>query len=175
MLKDVPEPQALVPHSVMSKAIHWGFIVVFIYALTKQLDEVEELEDFSLLQYEMVFATFFLVLLVARFVVMQTTRPTALPASTPRNVRRLARTVHLAMYGALASIALSGLMIGGLYGSDIKAGIAMEVALWLHEIAVNGSFILITGHILAAVYHRRRDDGIWQSMVPNLRRQSDMD
>ena len=30
------------PHSVAAKAVHWGFIGVFLYALTKQLDEVEE-------------------------------------------------------------------------------------------------------------------------------------
>ena len=72
------------PHGRIAKILHWGFIAVFIYALTKQLDEVEELEDFSLVQYEMAFASIFLVLLFARFVYMQSTRPTALPGNTPR-------------------------------------------------------------------------------------------
>ena len=45
------------PHSFAAKAMHWGFIGVFVFAVTKQLDEVVELEDFSLLQYEMAFAS----------------------------------------------------------------------------------------------------------------------
>ena len=50
-------------HSLTAKVWHWGFIVVFIYALTKQLDEVEELEDLELLEAEMIFASIFLVIL----------------------------------------------------------------------------------------------------------------
>ena len=32
------------PHGLTARVLHWGFIAVFVYALTKQLDEVEELE-----------------------------------------------------------------------------------------------------------------------------------
>ena len=154
------------PHSKTAKVFHWGFIVVFIYALTKQLDEVEELEDFSLLQYEMVFATVFIALLLARFFFMQLTRPSALPANTPVNSRRLARSVHLAMYATLFLIPASGLVIGGLYWNGDKSGTAMEAALLIHEIAVNSTYFLILGHIAAALYHRRQGDGLWNAMVP---------
>ena len=51
------------PFSTTAKLVHWGFLVVFIYALTKQIDEVEELEDAVLLQSEMIFASIFLILL----------------------------------------------------------------------------------------------------------------
>ncbi len=154
------------PHSIAAKTAHWGFLLVYIYALTKQLDEVEELEDFSLLQQEMVFAVIFLVLLFARFVFMQTTRPTALPGDTPDQTRLLARIVHLAMYAGLALIAVSGLVIGGLYWSGIKSGGMMDAALLVHEIAVNTSYFLILGHVIAALFHRRKRDGIWNAMVP---------
>ena len=154
------------PHSRVAKAIHWGFIGVFIFALTKQLDEVEELEDLSLLHYEMFFASIFLVLLIARFVFMRSTRPTALPTNTPKPMRLAARSVHLAMYAGLSLIAVSGLVVGGLYWSGIKSGSAMDIALIVHEIAVNTSFFLIAGHIAAAFYHRRKGDGIWNVMVP---------
>ena len=146
--------------------MHWGFIAVFIYALTKQLDEVEELEDLTLLQNEMLFATGFLVLLIARFTFMHRTRPTALPADTPKKQWYLARAVHLAMYAGLSLIAISGLAIGGLYGAGIKSGLAMEAALMVHEIAVNGSYFLIAGHVAAALYHHHQADGIWDAMVP---------
>ena len=157
------------PHSRTAKVMHWGFIGIFIYALTKQLDEVEELEDFALLQYEMVFATVFLLLLGVRFIYMRFTRPTALPADTPRAVSLAAKCCHIGMYLSLSLIAITGLVIGSLYGSGTKSGAAMEVTLVLHEIAVNSSFILIAIHICAAIYHRRKSDGIWNSMVPVLK------
>jgi len=155
----------LTPHSFAAKFSHWGFIAVYIYALTKQLDDVEELENSALLQAEMIFAGIFLVLLIARFIFMQSTRPSALP-QTPRRDRLLARIVHLAMYFGLAAIALTGLIIGGLYESGMKDGDAMEFVLLLHEIAVNASYFLIVGHVLAALYHRSKRDGIWDTMVP---------
>ena len=164
---------AVVAHSRVAQVLHWGFIGVFVFALTKQLDEVEELEDFALLQYEMAFATFFLVVLVARFVFMRSTRPTALPANTPVKMKRLATTVHLAMYAGLALIAITGLIIGGLYWAGNTSGAPMELALQVHEIAVNTSYFLIAGHIAAAFYHRRKADGMWNSMVPIWRERSD--
>ena len=151
-------------HSPTAKFFHSGFIVVFIYALTKQLDELEELEDAALLQTEMVFASIFLVILVIRFLYMQFTQPSVL--ETPRKERLLARIVHLAMYFTLALIAVTGLGIGALYGADIKSGQTMDALLLLHEIGVISSYWLIVGHIAAALYHRRQADGIWDAMVP---------
>lgn len=153
-------------HSITARIIHWGFAGVFIYALTKQLDEVEELEDFALLQQEMVFASLFLVLLLARFVYMRSTQPTLMPAETPKKIRLLARCCHLGMYISLSFVALSGLMIGGLYWSGTTSGMGMEFVLVVHELAVIASYYLIGLHIAGALYHRRLRDGIWSSMVP---------
>lgn len=157
---------AVAPHSRTAKILHWGFILVFAYGLAKQLDEVEELEDFALLQNEMLFASVFLIVLLARFAYMRATRPTALPNSTDQRTKRWAGAVHLAMYASLALIALSGLCIGGLYWTGTKSGLAMDIALIVHEIAVHGSYLLIAGHISAALWHRIRRDGIWNAMVP---------
>ena len=157
------------PHGLPAKLFHWGFLGVFIYALSKQIDEVEELEDFALLQTEMVFAALFLLILIARFVYMRA-RPTALPEDTPEQVRFMARAVHLAMYGSIGMIAVSGLLIGGLYWSGIKSGPAMGIVLSLHETAVDVTYVLIAMHVAAALYHRRHDNGIWQSMMPSLRK-----
>ncbi len=148
-----------------AKIAHWGFFAVFVYALTKQLDEVEELEDLELLQAEMIFAGVFLVLLTLRFIYMQFTRPTVVP-SEPRRDRLLARVVHLAMYASLAMIALTGLVIAALYSAGEKAGSRMDLVLLLHEISVNASYTLIIGHVAAALYHRKQSDGIWNAMVP---------
>jgi len=159
-------PQPVQPHSLRAKVIHWGFTGVFIYALTKQLDEVEELEDLSLLQQEMVLAAVFLILLFARFAYMHSTRPTALPRETPERIKRIAQYCHVAMYVSLSTIAVSGLMIGSLYWSGIKSGFAMDVVLGVHEISVIASYYLIGLHVAGAIYHRRKRDGIWNAMVP---------
>ena len=98
-------------YSTTSKLFHWGFIGVFAYAITKQIDELDELEDFSLLQNEMIFASVFLALLFARFLYMRLTRPTVLPSDTPRIEMLMAQSVHLGMYTSLAMIAVTGLVI----------------------------------------------------------------
>lgn len=153
-------------HSLMAKISHWGFIGIFAYVLTKQVDEVEELEDIALLQEEIIIAIIFLLLLLVRFIYMQSTQPTVMPSDTPKRIMLLARFVHLGMYISLAMIAITGLMIGGLYGSGIKEGTAFEAVLLSHEIVFWISINLIALHIAGAVYHRRKRDGIWTSMVP---------
>ncbi|MCG8415003.1 MAG: cytochrome b/b6 domain-containing protein [Pseudomonadales bacterium] len=153
-------------HSALAKVLHWGFIAVFIFALYKQIDEVEELEDFALLQFEMAYASFFLILLLARFFYMRKTRPTVLPDDTPRMMKNLAKAVHLGMYASLALIAMTGLTIGSLYWSGTKSGALLDAIILLHEIAYWTSMNLIAAHIIAAIYHRQKGDGIWDSMVP---------
>ncbi len=153
-------------HSRVAVVLHWSFIGVFVYALTKQLDEVDELENIVLLQREIVFASIFLVLLIARFVYMRSRMPTALPPDTPRLTMLVARSVHLGMYLSLSMIAVTGLVIGGLYWFGIKDGTGMELTLIAHEIFVQASYLLILLHVSAAVYRRRMNDGVWSTMLP---------
>lgn len=162
-------PDAIRPHGPAAKTLHWGFIAVFLYALSKQLDDLEELADRALLQYEMVFASAFLVLLVARFWYMRTRNASALPAAAPKRIRIASQIVHLSMYFCLAMIPLTGLGIGGLYWSGIQSGDWMAGLLLAHEIFANTVLFLICAHIAAAFYHRKCRDGVWNSMVPFLR------
>lgn len=150
----------------MAKIIHWGFIAVFAFGISKQVDEVEELENFALLQEEIILAIIFLVLLVARFIYMHSTRPSVLPVETPKNILLMAKVVHLGMYISMALIAVTGLIIGGLYWSGIKDGVLMEIILLSHEIAFWTSINLIGLHIAGAIYHRLQADGVWSAMVP---------
>ena len=169
------QKQTIGSHSPIAVVLHWGFIGVFAYALTKQIDELDELEDFSLLQNEMIFASVFLALLFARFIYMRLTRPTMLPSDTPRMEMLMAQSVHLGMYASLAMIAVTGLVIGGMYWSGIKSGTEMHIALVAHEFFVQTSYFLIFLHISAAVYHRRKGDGIWSAMVPYFCRESSVE
>lgn len=164
--RDSASSSSVDSHSSMAKMIHWGFILVFAYGLLNQVDEVEELEDFALLIKEVIFAAIFLVLLLARYIYMHSTRSTVMPVDTPVRIAFLARTVHLGMYISLAMIAVSGLMIGGLYWAGTKEGALMEALLLLHEIVFWLCMNLIAVHTVGAVYHRLRCDGVWSAMVP---------
>ena len=153
-------------HGLVAKVFHWGFIVVFAYALTKQLDNVGQLSDRDLLRFEVIFAIAFLALLGIRYAFMRATKPTALPLSAPWLKRLLARAGHLAMYVSLALIAVSGLLIGALYSAGGPEAPGMAVAVGLHEVSVLATYVSIAVHIAAAVFHRFKGDGIWSAMVP---------
>lgn len=163
---DQTPPQQVRQHGVIARVFHWGFIVVFIYALTKQLDSVDQLADAALLRFEMLFAIGFLLLLAVRFAYMRLTMPTVLPVTAPPKMKRMAKIGHLAMYSSLAMIAISGLMIGGVYAHGTPDGVAMTIALFLHEVSVLATYLAIALHIAAALYHRLKGDGIWTAMVP---------
>ena len=156
------------PHGSIARIRHWDFAVVFAYALFKQVDNVGQLEDAALLRFEMVFAAACLALLVVRYVFMQKTRPSALPEETAKWKKQAARLGHLAMYLSLSMIALSGLLIGTLFGIGLSNGPMMDAAIGLHEVSVLASYITIGVHVLAAIYHRILGDGIWTTMVPLL-------
>ena len=42
----------------------------------------------------------------------------------------------------------------------------MDVTIGLHEIAVTGRYVIIGGHVAAALMHRVLGDGVWGAMVP---------
>ena len=90
----------------------------------------------------------------------------------PKNLALLARTVHLGMYISLALIAVTGLIIGGLYSSGVEEGLVLEAVLLLHEIIFWTSVNLMGLHIAGAIYHRVKRDGVWSSMVPIFKEKS---
>ena len=153
-------------YSLMAKIMHWGFALVFAYGISKQVQEIEQLQDIALLRFEMLFAAAFLLLLLLRFVYMKTTQRSALPANTPVWQRRAAKCVHYGMYISLAAIALSGLGIGGLLLMEIQSPSILEVSIALHEFSISLCYALIAIHIAAACWHRLLKDGVWSAMVP---------
>ena len=91
----------------------------------------------------------------------------------PKNLILLARTVHLGMYASLALIAVTGLIIGGLYYSGIQDGLMLEGILLSHEVFFWTIVNLMGLHIAGAIYHRFRGDGVWSAMVPILKEETD--
>lgn len=159
-------------YGFMGKFMHWAFIGVFAFGVINQVDEVQELESSTLLLKEMIFGMLFLALLLVRFMYMRSARAAMPSIEMPKNLILLARTVHLGMYVSLSSIALTGLIIGGLYYFGVKGGLALEAILLLHEIFFWVSVNLMGLHIAGAIYHRFKGDGVWSAMVPLLKEKS---
>lgn len=158
--------------SSIAKFMHWGFVLLFIYSLLKQIDELNQLEDKALLQFEVIFATVFVLLLLIRFIYMKTTQKSSLPDSTPKSQLLAARVVHYGMYACLALIPLTGLLIGLLFWLGFEDGFLINTVVEVHEFSVSVIYWLIGLHILAAIFHRLKNDGVWSSMVPFLKEKS---
>jgi len=155
------------PYSILAKTFHWGVVALFAYGIFTQVEgDVGQLEDKSLLYLEVVFASLFLAVLAVRFIYMSKTQTSALPPETSKLQRQTARLVHLGMYASLASIAITGLAIAGLFAIGFKSGLIIDLVIELHGVVVTASYWLIAIHIIAAFYHRFLGDGVWTAMVP---------
>ena len=156
-------------YSLIAKTFHWSFVLIFAYGIYKQVDDIQQLEDLSLLKFEILFASIFLLLLFIRFVYMAKTQTSSLPEKTHIIQKVAAKIVHLGIYTSMASIAITGLIIGGLYYAGLNQGIIMEGIVEIHVFSVTASYWFIGVHISAAIYHRFKKDGVWNSMVPFLK------
>ena len=58
-------------HTLLAKTIHWTFSILYAYGIFKQVEDLEELEDASLLNFEILFAVVFLVIVMLRFFYMK--------------------------------------------------------------------------------------------------------
>ena len=89
-------------HTKIAKFIHWIFTLLYAYGIFKQVDDLTELEDPSLLNFEILFATIFLILVLIRYFYMKDT-PALLGANNdvPRGHLLIAKTVHRLVYFSL--------------------------------------------------------------------------
>ena len=154
-------------HTLLGKVLHWGFVLLYAYGIVKQIDDLEQLNDAALLVFEVVFASVFLVLVVARYVYMrrfETFQGSVVPVH--RYHKRFARWMHVAMYLCLVLLPLTGLAIAALFSQGIESGLAMDAAIGLHALSADLSYALIALHIAAALYSRVKGEGVWTSMIP---------
>ena len=155
-------------HTLIAKGFHWTFVAVFAYAMYKQVGDVEDLAQPGLIEFEVVFATLFLALLFARYVYMSGQK-TALPDTAPTWQHRASKLVHGSMYVCFAMTAITGLLIGLLFRSGYTEGWQIGLVAEVHGIFISTAVVLVVIHVLAAIYHRLLNDGVWSSMVPLLR------
>ena len=155
-------------YSKLAKLFHWGFVILFIYGVAKQVDDINQLEDIIFFRSEIIFAIIFLILLIIRFIYMKTTQKTSIPEETSDFQKIASKFIHNGMYLLLILVVLSGLLIGYLYWLA-NAPFLVKITITFHEIVINLLYVFIGIHILAAIYHRLKKDGVWSSMVPFLK------
>jgi len=133
----------------------------------KQVNDISQLEDASLLELEVIFAIVFLVIVILRYFYMRRF-PTLIGA--PENISKVhllfARSIHLGMYFSLIMLPVSGLVIAFLFSLGFKDGLLQAAVMGLHDLSASLSYWLIGIHILAAVYSRLKGERIWHGMVP---------
>ena len=151
-------------HTTLAKFIHWTFTLLYAYGIFKQVDDLTQLEDASLLNFEIMFATIFLIIVLIRYFYMKDT-PTLLGAheDVPKGHLFIAKTVHRLVYFSLIMLPTTGLLIAGLFNLGIGG---VEVAISLHEFSAFLSYFVIALHVGASLYSRFKGEGLWNAMVP---------
>ena len=151
-------------HTKLAKFIHWTFTLLYAYGIFKQVDDLTEIEDASLLNFEILFATIFLILVLVRYFYMKDT-PALLGAheDLPKGHLFIAKSVHKLVYFSLIMLPTTGLLIAGLFNLEIEG---IEVAIALHEFSAFLSYIVIALHVGASLYSRYKGEGLWNAMVP---------
>jgi len=165
---DMMYDQRVTPsHTLLGKAFHWCFIIIYAYGIFKQLDDISQSEDKGLLVFEVAFASVFLLIVIQRYSYIRKFG-TFIGANEPIPVAHtlLARSIHVSMYLCLILLPLSGLAIAGLFSLGVVEGKMQGLALLVHEFSADLSYLLIAMHIIAALWSRIKGDGVWTSVVP---------
>ena len=151
-------------HTRLAKTIHWTFSILYAYGIFKQVEDLEELEDASLLNFEIFFAIVFLVIVMLRFFYMKDAK-TLLGAHEEMHRGHLfiAKATHRLVYFSLIMLPTTGLLIAGILNAGLPG---MTLAIALHELSAFLSYITIGIHIAASLYSRYKGEGVWNAMVP---------
>ena len=151
-------------HTRLAKTIHWTFSILYAYGIFKQVEDLEELEDASLLNFEIFFAIVFLVIVMLRFFYMKDAK-TLLGAHEEMHKGHLfiAKATHRLVYFSLIMLPTTGLLIAGILNADLPG---MAIAISLHELSAFLSYITIGIHVAASLYSRFKGEGVWNAMVP---------
>ena len=151
-------------HTKLAKTIHWTFSILYAYGIFKQVEDLEELEDASLLNFEIVFAITFLVIVMLRFFYMKDAK-TLLGAHDEMHKSHLfiAKATHRLVYFSLIMLPTTGLLIAGILNAGLPG---MGIAIALHEFSAFLSYVTIGVHVIASLYSRFKGEGVWNAMVP---------
>ena len=151
-------------HTPLAKFIHWTFTILYAYGIFKQVEDLEELDNVALLNFEIFFAVVFLIIVLLRFFYMKDVK-TLLSANEEMHKGHLfiAKLTHRLVYFSLIMLPTTGLLIAGILAADIPG---MQVAIAVHELSAFLSYVTIAIHVGASLYSRFKGEGVWNGMVP---------
>ena len=151
-------------HTPLAKFLHWTFTVLYVYGIFKQVENLEELENVALLNFEIFFAIVFLIIVLLRYFYMKDVK-TLLGAHDEMHKGHLfiAKVTHRLVYFSLIMLPTTGLLIAGILALDMPG---MEIAIGLHEFSAFLSYVTIALHVGASLYSRYKGEGVWNAMVP---------
>ena len=151
-------------HTFLAKLIHWTFIPLYAYGIFKQVDDLSQLEDASFLNFEILFAIVFLIIVLLRYFYMKDT-PSLLGAHNELHKGHLfiAKMVHRLVYFSLIMLPTTGLLIAGLLSLGMGH---LGIAVAIHEFSADLSYVVIALHVGATLYSRFKGEGLWNAMVP---------
>ena len=158
------------PHGFVTKGLHWVSAGLLAFGYFKGLDNVSQLADPALFQFEITFALIlggvFLLRLLWTKAVGGTTR---LPDSAPTWEHKISKLVHIGLYASVFAIVLSGLGIALGYATPALGGLFMGAMITLHEASLVVLPALLMTHIAGALWHKIiRRDGVMESMTGRL-------
>ena len=153
-------------YSILAKLFHWGFVILFVYGVAKQVEDISQLKDSSFFRFEIIFALFFFILLIIRFIYMKRTQKSSIPEETSKVQKIIAKIVHNGMYILMIGTVLSGILIGYLFWVGFQNGFFINLIISIHEFIINLLYWFIGIYIFAAIFHRFKRDVVWSSMTP---------
>lgn len=167
-----PADHAAKPHGFVTRGIHWVSALVIAYGYFKGLENVNQLADPALFQFEVIFAIFMGALFAFRLVwTHKVAGATRLPQAAPWWEQMASRVVHYGLYGSVFAIVGSGLAIAYAYASQLFGDFTIDVLIALHEASLAVLPVLIVVHIAGALWHKViRRDGVMESMTGKLGR-----
>ncbi len=176
-------PGASERYSGVSQALHWSIaLLVFAQLAMGKFFEVEAEESGeSLFDLHTAFGLLVLGLMLVRLGWRLTHTVPPLPAATPAGLRLMTKAVHLAFYGLLIALPLSGWALTSVEGDPVtffgwfavpalpvSGGEAAEDFIEeAHELMGNVLLALAALHVLAALKHHFFDkDNVLRQMLP---------
>ena len=158
------------PHGFVTKGIHWVSAGLLGYGYLKGLDDVSQLADPALFQFEVTFAALLGVLFLVRFFwTKRVAGASRLPQAAPKWEHVASRWVHIGLYASVFAIVLSGLAIALGYSVPVLGGLFLTAMIGLHEVALTITPALILAHVAGALWHKVvRRDAVLESMTGRL-------
>ena len=157
--------QQTAKHGIVARIFHWLTPLLLAYGFFRNGNVTGALTDPAAMTREIWFGVAVLAVFALRFIWMHGFNGGAsrLPADAPKWERRGSKFGHLALYGFVAAIVLTGFSIPLAQTTGNAA--MVDAASGFHEGITNVGVAFLGLHIAAALWHKlARNDGIWESI-----------